>query len=228
MIRVPVEHEFPGVLDGDQSLVRWNFPDQSLRPGGLAGAGGAGDEDVLAAADREAHEGRVIARGQRSKQRFLGVIGPLRRTAGAPEDPATLQIVDAPNLVRGAPNGDGDALRRRCRRHDDLHPLAPRKGRGEQGLARIDTLLSGIGDQLRESQTPIEVRLRQCLSSPSFPGFHVRLVRTVDAKLRDLGIGQQVLQGAERQRQCGGRCRRRGRPRMPANGRRRFAAHRPT
>ena len=79
----------------------------------------------------------------------------------------------------------------------------PGKRCRQQRRARIDALLSGIGDQLRESQTPIEVRLRQRLASPAAAGLHdtPRRGRLMQSSVTS-GSASRGLKAPQRQRQA--------------------------
>lgn len=54
---VLAEAEFGGVLDGDDAFVGGNEGGEDIEEGGFAGAGAAGDDDVLPVADGEFEEG---------------------------------------------------------------------------------------------------------------------------------------------------------------------------
>ena len=68
VIGMAIQHQFLGILDGHQALIAGNFPNQRLGPGRLAGPGGPGNEDILAAAYGEAHERLEFARRQQTQQ----------------------------------------------------------------------------------------------------------------------------------------------------------------
>jgi hypothetical protein len=74
MVGVSVEDELVGVLDGDEALVGGDLADEGLGAGGLAGAGGAGDEDVLSSADGEAHEILVATALEEREKGLLGIV----------------------------------------------------------------------------------------------------------------------------------------------------------
>src|SRR5205085_1778921 len=112
VIRMPVEHELASVLDGDESLIAGNLPDQRLGPGGLAGSGRTRDHDVLARAHREAQERRIRARGVQAPQLLLGLIALHSSATGGSEHAPARELIDRPDSVSGAADGDGDASER--------------------------------------------------------------------------------------------------------------------
>src|ERR1700681_3606228 len=94
VIRMTVEDEFPGVLDGDEPLPLRNLTDQSFRPGRLSRARWPRDKDVLAASDRETHEVFKPPRCQQPLERTLRVIERLIGAACPTEDPARRELRD--------------------------------------------------------------------------------------------------------------------------------------
>src|SRR5882762_7621279 len=105
MIGMAVQHQFLGILDGNQPLVAWNFANQRFGPRGFAGSGRSGDDDILAAADGEAHERLEVAATQQSQKFLFHGIERWRRRLGATKDASSRQLVNAPDPDRRPSNG---------------------------------------------------------------------------------------------------------------------------
>ena len=190
VVRVTVEDELARILDRDQPLLARDLPDQRLGPGGLAGSGGAGDQDVPAAHHREAHEGLVGLRLEEPHQLGLrgieGFGGPARRA----EDPAPGELVDRPDLVRGATDAEGHRAGGGRGRQHHLDALARGERCGKERRLLIDTLARRVGDELREVPAPVEARKRDRLATPALTRLKVRDPRLVDAELGHIGSGE--------------------------------------
>ena len=115
VIRLSIQDELLGIFDSDETLLGWNVEDETLREGGLAGAGGSGDDNVFARLDGEAQKVLVFVFLQESTRSrhyvamdFTGKVG---------------RIVDNKDLIRGYTPKDGYAYFRRKVSPKDVEPL---------------------------------------------------------------------------------------------------------
>ncbi len=170
-----LEPEFGGVLDGDDAFAVGDQAGEGVEQGGLAGAGGAGDDDVEPGADQP----------------------------GQQQEHPLVQGAQADHLVEGvgageAADGEGGAGQGE-RRDDDVDALAGGEPGVDHGVGLVDPAVDGGDDAFDGLHQLLGGGEADGEALDPAGPFHEHLIGSVDHDLGDGGVLQQRFQDAQAQ-----------------------------
>ena len=195
-----VERELLGILQRHKPLIGRDLEQQSLRQRGLPRARRARHQDVLLGPHGGAQERLHLPACVEIPKYLLGRRGPLRRLAARKES-ARIEHVEAQHAVGRLSDRECHGSRCRRRWQHDLHALSRRERGRQERVLRGHPLLGRSGDQPRDLAAPLERGKGERNPRPAARPLDERLVRSVDAQFRELGIVKERPKAREVLRQ---------------------------
>ena len=186
-----LDDKLAGVLDREQPLVGRDQLDQRLGEGGLARAGRAAHQDVLAGGNGGFEESRPVTAVALRNQLRIDLAETAGGRACASEQTGLRELIDRKIDARGLAHREGWRAGRRHRGYDDLAALpAWQNGRADRGLG-VDVLPGEARGRDGQRRQPVAVEFGDAMPMPTAMILDADFAGLVDDKLRHLDRLQQ-------------------------------------
>src|ERR1700676_2646425 len=120
------------MLNRNEALLARDLANKRLGVGRFPGPRGSRDQDILAAANSQAHEGFVLLCLKQLDQLDFRRVERVCGAASRAKEASPREFLKRPYFIRGTSDRERDAPLRRRRRQHDLNALAAREGGGEK------------------------------------------------------------------------------------------------